>query len=263
MSRFFRLSSWLLCALLLTGCAGMRDTGDGPPRREVDLSTIEEPVPRPEPLSDYGNPAAYTVYGVTYSTLDSAAGYAATGKASWYGKKFHGRRTSSGETYDMYEYTAAHRTLPLPTYARVSNLENGRSVIVRINDRGPFAKDRLIDLSYVAALKLGYVKDGITRVKVEALTAKVPTEQAQTADTDAEPRIYLQAGAFVNQTNADALRARLRDAGIERVIIEPARLETRHFYRVRVGPLVSMNEAHSTADRIARLGFEPPAVIID
>jgi rare lipoprotein A len=136
----------------------------------VNPEDIPDAVPRKEPLSPYGNPPEYQRDGVTYHVLKSAKGYDAEGIASWYGPEFQGKRTSSGEPYDMYAMTAAHKTLPLPTYVEVTNLENGRKVVVRVNDRGPFKKNRLIDLSYVAALKLGIVGSGTARVRVRALT---------------------------------------------------------------------------------------------
>jgi rare lipoprotein A len=134
-----------------------------------DAAAIPDAVPVREPLSAYGNPPEYEVDGVTYHVMDSAEGYQAEGTASWYGEEFQGRRTSSGEPYDMYAMTAAHRTLPLPTYVEVTNLENGRTVVVRVNDRGPFHADRIIDLSYAAARKLGIVGAGTARVRVRAL----------------------------------------------------------------------------------------------
>lgn len=143
--------------------------GDGPPEIDLDVAQIPNAVPKVEPLSRYGNPERYDVFGVRYHTLAHSHGYAAEGTASWYGRKFHGQRTSSGEPYDMFGMTAAHRSLPLPTYAKVKNLANGREVIVKINDRGPFVKDRLIDLSYAAAKKLGIHSTGTGKVRITAI----------------------------------------------------------------------------------------------
>lgn len=144
---------------------------DGPPSEplDVDLDTISDAVPRAEPRSPYGNMAEYEVFGRTYRTLGSAAGYEEEGIASWYGEEFHGRSTSSGEPYDMYAMTAAHRTLPLPSYVEITNLENGRKVVVRVNDRGPFHENRLIDVSYAAAHRLGMLETGTARVRIRAL----------------------------------------------------------------------------------------------
>ena len=139
-------------------------SGDG-----IDFDAIPDAVPRAEIKSRSGNPETYVIDGVTYRVMDTSAGYREEGMASWYGGYFHGRRTSSGDIYDMYLMTAAHKSLPLPTYVRVTNLANGRSVILRVNDRGPFVDDRIIDLSFAAATKLGMAEVGTTRVEVVAL----------------------------------------------------------------------------------------------
>ncbi|MGD9593079.1 MAG: septal ring lytic transglycosylase RlpA family protein [Candidatus Berkiella sp.] len=143
--------------------------GDGPPDSEIDVTHIPNATPKIEPQSRYGNPYKYEVFGKHYYTLPHSKGYAAEGTASWYGRKFHGQRTSSGEQYDMYGMTAAHRSLPLPTYAKIENLKNGKEVIVKINDRGPFVHDRLIDLSYAAAKKLGIHASGTGKVRITAI----------------------------------------------------------------------------------------------
>ena len=146
-----------------------------------DVENVPDAVPRQEPLSQYGNPESYTVYGETYQVLPTARGYSERGYASWYGRKFHGRRTSSGEIYDMYQMTAAHRTLPLPAFVRVRNLENNREIVVRVNDRGPFHSDRIIDLSYAAAAKLGILDAGSAMVQVEAIDTGSTIAQAPSA----------------------------------------------------------------------------------
>ncbi|MBS0289240.1 MAG: septal ring lytic transglycosylase RlpA family protein [Proteobacteria bacterium] len=171
-------------ALILSGCGSHgphkptvwkrakkenKETPDGPPEMDMDVSHIPNAIPMIEPLSRYGNPAKYEVFGVHYHTMPHSHGYSAEGTASWYGRKFHGQRTSSGEPYDMFGMTAAHRSLPLPTYAKVKNLVNGKEVIVKINDRGPFVKDRLIDLSYAAAKKLGIHAKGTGKVLITAI----------------------------------------------------------------------------------------------
>lgn len=173
---FFLLTPLLLAAVLLAaGCGGSSWTAmddlskDGPPRRAVDADRIPDAIPRVEPITAAGNKNPYTVWGKTYRLLPTAAGYRETGIASWYGRKFHGRKTANGETFSMYAMTAAHRTLPIPCYVRVTNLANRRQVIVRINDRGPFHGDRLIDLSYAAAKKLGYEEGGTAQVEVVAI----------------------------------------------------------------------------------------------
>lgn len=184
---------WLcagLVAVLLAGCAGgggsqsggntaasgTKSAGgryamdsDAYPDQPPDVSNVPDAVPRVEPLSRSGNRPTYEVWGKTYHVLSDPAGYEKRGTASWYGEKFHGYATASGEIYDMYKMSAAHRSLPLPTYARVTSLDNDRSVIVKVNDRGPFHGDRLIDLSYAAAARLDILGNGTGRVRVEAI----------------------------------------------------------------------------------------------
>lgn len=175
-----RMARLALAGLLVQGCTlvgggpaasspGSEPAGDPESGPRTPISDIRDAVPRPEVKSASGNPESYEVLGKRYRVLDTSAGYRERGIASWYGEKFHGRRTSSGVPYDMYRMTAAHKTLPLPTYVRVTNLENGRSVVLRVNDRGPFIEGRIIDVSFVAAQKLGLVGPGTARVEVEAL----------------------------------------------------------------------------------------------
>ena len=169
----------LLTLVLLAGCQNTlsgRSQDGGPERIPAGVLTQADPVPRDEPLSASGNSLSYVVFGKRYSRLGSAAGFDETGIASWYGDKFHGRLTASGEPYDMYAMTAAHKSIPLPTFARVTNLDNNRSIVVRINDRGPFVGDRLIDLSYAAAAKLDMLGKGTAHVRVVSLSG-VPGER--------------------------------------------------------------------------------------
>lgn len=183
-------STTLLSFLILSACSfhgaqkpqstGSKETpekvskkkadADGPPLVDVDVTRIPDATPRKEPLSKYGNMNSYEVFGNRYRVLSHSKGYKAEGVASWYGRKFHGRRTSSGEPYDMFSMTAAHRSLPLPTYVTVENLKNGRKIVVKVNDRGPFVEeDRLIDLSYAAAKKLGIYETGTGKVRITAI----------------------------------------------------------------------------------------------
>jgi len=219
--------------VLLAGCqfgpaASPSASVDGPPEQpRPDLEHLPDPVPRKEPKSTRGNPASYTVFGETYRVLDSADGYYATGIASWYGRKFHGRLTSSGEPFDMFKLTAAHRALPIPTYLRVTNLDNGRATVVRVNDRGPFHSDRIIDLSYAAAVKLGFEDKGTARVRVESI------EQAQ--------RYFLQAGAFRDIAAADSLKDALTQlTGAPAYVV---RVSDDRLFRVRLGPVTGRPEA--------------------
>ena len=169
------LALWILILFVVSACSSLRKApSDGPPpvvyRPAAQSST--DPIPRTEPLSKYGNPSSYVVFGKRYYTLSSSHGFVQRGIASWYGKKFHGRRTSSGEIYDMYGMTAAHTQLPLPTYVQVTNLKNGKQVILRVNDRGPFHGNRVIDLSHTAATKLGIIKEGTGLVEVRAIDTR-------------------------------------------------------------------------------------------
>ena len=178
----YRMSYALLLfiAILLQACGGSSGNsgvskggsygyGDGPPPRDVDVSNLPDAVPKVELIRKAGNKSPYTVFGKTYQVLPSNKGYRERGVASWYGKKFHGRKTSNGETYDMYTMTAAHKSLTIPSYVEVTNLDNGRTVIVRVNDRGPFHGGRIIDLSYAAAKKLDYSAKGVANVEVVAI----------------------------------------------------------------------------------------------
>ncbi|MBS0224849.1 MAG: septal ring lytic transglycosylase RlpA family protein [Proteobacteria bacterium] len=178
------------------------DIKDSVPGEIPDVNRIPEPVVKAEPRSKRGN-KTYAVLGKSYNVLDDARGYSETGIASYYGNKFHGRQTSNAEVYDMYAFTAAHRTLPLPSYARVTNLDNGKSVVVRINDRGPFHSNRLIDLSYAAAVKLGYREQGTARVRVDALTPEESTETDRALELAAASKGDPAAKAQLAQQVAD------------------------------------------------------------
>ncbi len=169
---FRRIYFLLIAFLCLQGCSADRPTGDYAPTDDFDLSTIEEPTPTPVATTRAGNRSPYEVNGVSYTLLNTAVGYRETGIASWYGMKFHGRPTSNGEIFDVYHLTAAHKSLPIPCYARVTRIETGESIVVRINDRGPFVDDRLIDLSWAAAAKLGFVEDGLAEVEIEVISAE-------------------------------------------------------------------------------------------
>ncbi|TVQ28481.1 MAG: septal ring lytic transglycosylase RlpA family protein [Wenzhouxiangella sp.] len=250
-------------ALAVVACAPpVRDTGpvrgteperDGPPvSGTFDPSRIQYPVPRAEPRSPYGNHSPYRVLGVTYEVLPSASGYREVGIASWYGTKFHGRATSSGEPYDMYQLTAAHRTLPLPTFAEVRHLENGRSIIVRINDRGPFHPDRIIDLSWAAAVKLGIDQSGTGPVEVTAITFSDPLTYAV---GPARLPVLLQVGAFSEQAGAERVSEQLRSADIGPVRSENARTPQGRVWRVQVGPIAHAEEAIRLVDQIDKLGL--------
>ena len=253
-----------LLALALTGCSVVTHrpgtlrppaaAAASVPAPAADTCAIPDAVPRAEPRSPHGNPPFYDVFGQRYYVLPSADGYLERGVASWYGPTFHGGNTSSGEVYDMYGMTAAHKTLPLPSYARVTNLKNGKSVIVRINDRGPFVANRLIDLSYTAAAKLDMIQGGTTLVEVRALTPGVPDELTRSTEVPA-PALYVQAGAFADPQNAQRTLARLQAAGLENASVASPVQGPSHLYRVRLGPVHSVAEFDELAARLAALGI--------
>ena len=223
---------------------------------------VPDAVPRVEPRSAHGNPPFYDVLGKRYYVLAASDGYLERGVASWYGPTFHGGNTSSGEPYDMYAMTAAHKTLPLPCYARVTNLRNGRSVVVRINDRGPFVANRLIDLSYSAATKLDMVRDGTTLVEVRTLTASVPDVLTRTS-AQPPPALYVQAGAFTDQHNAQRLLERLQAAGLDRAFIALPLQNGAHLYRVRLGPVESVAQFDELTARLNKLGIPDARLAIE
>jgi rare lipoprotein A len=245
----------LLCGLsvLLVSCAGK------PPVAPDEPAT--QPIPRDEPLSARGNHSPYRVFGRTYRVLPSSRDYQARGVASWYGPKFHGRPTSSGEIFDMHQFTAAHRSLPLPTYARVTNLSNGRSVTVRINDRGPFKDNRLIDLSFAAARELDMINVGTTQVEVVALSSPDGGPGAQVIQTQG---VFLQLGAFGQRQNALSLLRQLRQHNVDQAHIHSSSPADGDFvYRVRIGPLASADDADLLAAELVLLGFESHRVIFE
>lgn len=250
---------WAVCvAALLAGCAGA-------PRRETaptiklpplprDIVAIPNAVPRIEPRAAHGNPPFYKVDGKRYYVLATAAGYDATGVASWYGPAFDGLRTSDGERYDMYGMTAAHKTLPLPCYVRVTNLENGRSIVVKVNDRGPFVANRLIDLSYVAAAKLDMLARGTALVEVKAITPDDPAVLTRVAESP-PPTLYVQVGAFALRRNADKAVARLQSAGLAGAFIFGPPATRSPLYRVRIGPVSGVPEFDRLVARLGAVGY--------
>ena len=255
------------CVALLTVLVSCTSTPpvvrDGAPRSPpADLSKLPEPKPTSEPKSRYGNHSPYVVLGRTYHVLDRADGYRATGNASWYGTKFQGRPTSSGERYDMYKLTAAHRNLPIPSFVRVTNLENHRSTIVRVNDRGPFHGDRLIDLSYAAAVKLGFESKGTTRVLVEAVTPGTIVAAPVVASVAPPPaeKIFLQAGAFSDRNGAERLRIAIAELIGSNVHIHQTGRDT--LFRVRVGPLAHMAEANRI-QRLIASRYDAPLIVME
>ena len=217
---------------------------------DIRAEDVRDAQPRNEPRAAYGNRSPYEVFGKKYYLLDSNTGYLQRGTASWYGSKFHGRRTSSGEPYDMHLATAAHRTLPLPTYAEVTNLDNGRTVVVKINDRGPFKEERLIDLSYGAALRLDMIGTGTARVEVRA----IDTSSMRLVEASDASGTYLQMGAYNERSGAEEMARRLDSFDLRPVSIA----DGDDLYRVWLGPYDSVSEVDKVIQRTVDLGFERP-----
>jgi rare lipoprotein A len=266
-SAFLAPVTWAVgVTLLLTACANFPKL-DGPPSEPIDVADIRDAVPRVEPRSRYGNPPSYVVNGKRYFTRMNSRGYRARGIASWYGTKFHGRSTSSGEPYDMYQMTAAHRTLPLPTYVEVTNLANDRRVVVRVNDRGPFHPDRLLDLSYAAAAKLGIVETGTAEVSMRAIDP-APANSSPRHEDGQQYRVarqfrplYVQAGAFRSLTNAVHLKRRLQSHVGVTVALSEVSQGDENLFRVRIGPVRTVAEAKGLAARLTAAGIGNPRII--
>lgn len=279
------LISGLLVAL--AGCSSApktastsapKTTGTSAPALAMDV------LPKVEPKSRYGNMGTYVVLGKRYYTKASSRNHVERGQASWYGKKFHGRRTSSGERYDMHQMTAAHKSLPLPTYALVTNLENGRSAVVKVNDRGPFVGNRIIDLSYAAAKRLDIVNAGTAQVEVRSIDPRDHGKGAKellrlaSADVGRQQRakpssavvtrdggpIFLQVGAFGSRGNAEQLQSRLARRVEEPVLVRAAAVggASTPLYKVQVGPIRSRTDADVLGRRLAALGIDKPVLVV-
>lgn len=265
--RYSRAALVFLTLTIVLSACGRSPTIDGAPRGSVDVASISDAQPKVEPRSRYGNPSSYTVFGKRYYPLGTSDGYRERGIASWYGTKFHGRRTSSGDDYDMYAMSAAHKTLPLPTYVRVTNLENRRSVVLRVNDRGPFHANRIIDLSYTAAWKLGVLAKGTGYVEVVALDPRSPepviVEKEIPSPATEAVQLYLQTGSFSVRANAEQMKWRMQSVSGGPVNIEPVLIGGKTTYRVRVGPIANVTKADRLAQQIADLGLETPRIVIE
>jgi len=269
-------------ALLASACVSQRHNQGTPPTAQADT-----PPRSTSALPDgsggvrkTGNP--YRVAGQWYYPMQAAGAYDETGVASWYGRDFHGKDTANGERYDMHALSAAHKTLPMPTLVRVTNLENGRAVVVRVNDRGPFVKSRLIDLSYAAARELGFDTQGTARVRVQTLDQPAPTQAAsQPMPRNVQPAspalvafawadpgpaakgaIYVQLGAFSSEINAMRLRDALNQS-FANVLIQPRHLSGQTLYRVRIGPFEDMRNIENTVQTLQHNGYDNAVVIIE
>lgn len=238
----------LLLLFVLAGCSSQRPV------------PVQPADPVPEGRSRYGNGPFYEVHGRRYQVLQSSHGYKERGVASWYGKKFHGRLTSSREPYDMYAMTAAHKTLPLPTYVRVTNLHNNKSITVRVNDRGPFVANRIIDLSYAAALQLDIVKSGTALVEVTAIGREESPPSVVAAAPPVPPAakdltLYVQVGAFGEEENAHRQFVLLKTGGIGSAFVDEDAAVTPALYRVRIGPIADASQYDALVLQLKDLGI--------
>jgi rare lipoprotein A len=218
--------------------------------------------------SRLGNPSSYVVFGKRYYVRDSSDGFVQRGIASWYGTKFHGRKTSSGEIYNMHAMTAAHKTLPIPVYVHVKNLDNGRSLVVKVNDRGPFVDGRIIDLSYAAAKKLGVDGPGTANVEIRTVgpgqIQPVNVARAVPLNPDMRPDVplFIQMGSFASHVNASNLVQTLQNANESTAKITQLQTESGYFYRVRVGPLYDIDEANAIVRRLKSKGFLTARIVV-
>lgn len=220
-----------------------RSTRDGAPKHPQKIN-YQRVHPKSEQMSRYGNPDSYRVAGHSYAIMSNAKGYKKRGTASWYGTKFHSKRTSSGESYNMYAMTAAHRTLPIPSYIKVKNLNNGREAIVRVNDRGPFHSSRIVDLSYAAAKYLGLLPRGTAPVEVEAVSPKGKSNTHVA-------RYYIQAAAFSSKSYATTLRTKISRMTKVPIHIEPYQ----HRFIVIVGPFPNKQTTAAFKNQLAKQGL--------
>jgi rare lipoprotein A len=254
-----RCLTWLLLPLLLGACTFGVPIGE---RGKQQGGSTSAP-------SNQGNPSSYVVYGKRYYVMDSSEGFVQRGVASWYGRKFHGRRTSSGEVYNMHDMTAAHKTLPIPVYVHVRNLDNGRTAVVRVNDRGPFIDGRIIDLSYAAATRLGVDGPGTANVEISVVergqtepTSVVRVVPLDTPESRDQP-LYIQMGSFASLNNADNLVRTLLAANESAAQVSPLQTDDGLYYRVRVGPLFDINEANAILARLRGKGFDSIRIVVE
>lgn len=250
----------------------VRDSG---PPTPVDMRAVPEVVPVREPIGPAGNKSPYRINGVRYHVLDKVKGYRQRGEASWYGSKFHGRKTANGERYNMYAMSAAHKTLPLPSYARVTNLDNGRSAIVRINDRGPFVTGRIIDLSYTAAQKLGYIDQGVANVEVTALDPEslplagdvgaAVTSEALPEDASFKlaDNTFLQIGAYSSPEQAERVREQLSASFDYPVFVSLINPGEKPLYRVRIGPIEQHQALLTLRQSVQAQQLGQPQIVVE
>ena len=272
--RLARHTCLLIVGILLASCGSNEVRDSAPESGSASIPNLPgDAVPRPEPKSRYGNGPVYEVLGKRYVVMDSGSGFRQRGVASWYGKKFHNKMTSMQEPYDMYAMTAAHKTLPLPSYVRVRNLSNNKSVVVRVNDRGPFVDNRIIDLSYSAALKLDMVRDGTSLVEIEVVGFGEPSgdrpvrRSADPGNTSPPPTtssthtIYVQVGAFGSRENANRRLGVLKSGGIGTAFVIKDTSSDPALYRVRIGPIKDVVQYDILVEELENLGISDPYLI--
>jgi rare lipoprotein A len=235
-----KITVLLFSSLILSSCGEIKDSA--PANYSKQWHEIPDAVPVSVQPSKYGNPDSYEVFGKTYYVKDSADGFQQKGIASWYGNKFHGNRTSSGEDYNMYAMTAAHKTLPIPVFVEVTNHDNGRKAVVKVNDRGPFHEGRIIDLSYAAATKLGVAQAGTANVSIRVVTTeKDKNRQRSAAIVESSDsygdKLYVQVAAFTTEENALSHLGKLQGEGFRDVRLHIESKKGKALYRVRIGPL--------------------------
>ena len=226
---------------------------DSAPLRPISQDEVFDAIPQADPILRFGNVSPYVIDGVTYNVLEDYCDYREQGTASWYGAKFSGHKTSNGELYDLYQPSAAHKTLPIPSYARVTNLENGKSIVVRVNDRGPFHSDRIIDLSYAAAVKLGYMEQGTAQVEVEVMEV-VGVEDRR--DPLYGNYRYLQLGAFGREASAQTLVEALKPLLTAEVFVSAVESDGTLLYRVRVGPVDDKSHLLAVQQQLQDSGYD-------
>ncbi len=262
----------ILVSLLTNGCGATPTVKEvakdsAPALIPINIMDVADAVPKYEKRTRAGNPSEYEIFGKQYKVLTDSKGYHQRGVASWYGTKFHGKNTSNGEVYDMYAMTAAHKTLPIPSYVRVTNLKNRKSIVVRINDRGPFHNNREIDLSYTAAVKLGIQKAGTGFVEVTALESEIPeiieSEYSELFRQQKGTTVYLQVGAFANQVLANQLQEKFEVKEIKESRIQVTENQGNQIYKVQVGPFYTDQQVDSVNKKLARLGYANTQLIVE
>ncbi|NOZ54336.1 MAG: septal ring lytic transglycosylase RlpA family protein [Gammaproteobacteria bacterium] len=267
-TRIRKLTVYSMTGLIIQGCSMFGGKTDGPPHKEIDWMNVPNPTPRTEPRSKRGNPESYVVFGERYFVKQNANDFTQHGIASWYGTKFHGRLTSSGEVYDMYKMTAAHKTLPLPVYVTVTNVDTGKEIIVRVNDRGPFVDGRIIDLSYVAAKKLGITQNGTANVTIKAISTTTVHNQPQHIATIQQPntsgnqaQYFLQVGVFSQRKRAEQFATTLMTLPVKPVIITNSIQNQNTLYHVRIGPFHTEDQIEPVESHLMEQGYTESYIV--